>query len=112
MPAEDRKYKDGWSEYASSILEKLKELHADNKETKRSIDELKLAVEKLKINADEVDNLREWKKDVCEVWSATNMEEAQKEIYIQKGKWSTVYGVILAIQVAWVLIIAYVKSNV
>ena len=63
MPLEDRKYKDGWSEYAKSILDKLKELHIDNKETKRSLEELKLAVEKLKINAVEVDNLREWKRD-------------------------------------------------
>jgi hypothetical protein len=109
MPLEDRKYKDGWSEYAKSILDKLKELHIDNKETKRSLEELKLAVEKLKINADEVDNLREWKKDVSEVWSARNMEEAQKEIYVQKGKWSTVYGVILAINVAWVLLLAYLN---
>jgi len=107
---EGNKHKDGWSEYANSILEKLKELHADNKETKKSIDELKLAVEKLKISSEEVDNLREWKRDVCEVWSASNMEEAQKEIYIQKGKWSTVYGVILAVQVAWVLIIAYLNK--
>ena len=107
---EGNKHKDGWSEYANSILEKLKELHADNKETKKSIDELKLAVEKLKISSEEVDNLREWKRDVCEVWSASNMEEAQKEIYIQKGKWATVYGVILAVQVAWVLIIAYLNK--
>ena len=107
---EDKKYKDGWSEYAQSILEKLKELHSDNKETKKSIDELKLAVEKLKISSEEVDNLRDWKRDVSEIWSAKNMEEAQKEIYIQKGKWSTVYGVILAIQVAWVLVIAYLNK--
>ena len=110
MPTEDRKYKDGWSEYASSILEKLKELHADNKETKRSIDELKIAVEKLKISSEEVDNLRDWKRDVSEVWSARNMEEAQKEIYIQKGKWSTVYGVILALQIVWVVVVAYLNK--
>ena len=39
------------------------------------------------------------------------MDEAQKEIYLQKQKWSTVYGVIIAIQVLWGAIIAYINSG-
>ncbi len=107
----DEKHKDGWSEYAHSILDKLKELHSDNKKTRESIDEIKIAIAKLEINSEEVKALREWKKDVSEIWSAKNMEEAQKEIYIQKGKWSVVYGVIIAINVAWILITAYWKNK-
>ena len=45
-----------------------------------------------------------------EVWSPKNMAEAREEIYIQKSKWATVYGVILAIQVVWILILAYLKT--
>jgi len=110
MSSEDSKHKEGWDRYANSILDKLKELHEDSKETKKAIEELRISVEKLKISSEEVENLRQWKSSVSEVWSATNMEEAQKEIYIQKGKWSTVYGVILAIQVAWLLIVAYLNK--
>ena len=93
------------------ILEKLKELHIDNKKMREAIDEIKITIAKLEINSQETNALREWKKDVSDVWSASNMAEAQKQIYIQKGKWSTVYGVILAIQVAWLLVLANVKSK-
>tara|TARA_R100000951_G_scaffold116609_1_gene129331 strand:- start:4677 stop:5015 length:339 start_codon:yes stop_codon:yes gene_type:complete len=104
------KTKDGWPEFSNSVLEKLKDLHQCNRETRKSIDDLRLAVEKLKINGEEVKALKEWKKSVSEVWSASNMEEAHKEIYSQKQKWSTVYGVIVAIQVLWAVIIAYMNS--
>ena len=108
MGLEDKNNKDGWS---NLILEKLRQLHECNKETRKSIDELKFAVEKLKINGEEVKALKEWKRKVSEVWSASNMDEAQKEIYLQKQKWSTVYGVIIAIQVLWGAIIAYINSG-
>ncbi len=101
----------GWSEFASSILQKLKDLHECNKETRKSIDELKFAVEKLKINGEEVKALKEWKRKVSEVWSASNMEDAQKEIYLQKQKWATVYGIIIAIQVVWAVIIAFINME-
>lgn len=107
----ESKDKNGWSEFASSILQKLKDLHECNKETRKSIDELKMSVEKLKINGEEVKALKEWKKQVSEVWSASNMDDAQKEIYLQKQKWATVYGIIVAIQVLWAVVIAYINSD-
>lgn len=109
--ASEQSDKDGWSVLSSSILQKLKDLHECNKETKSSIDELKFAVEKLKMNGEEVKALKEWKRKVSEVWSASNMEEAQKEIYVQKQKWSTVYGIIIAIQVLWAVVIAYINTG-
>ena len=111
MGVEGKNNKDGWSEYATSILEKLRQLHECNKETRKSLDELKFAVEKLKINGEEVKVLKEWKKEVSEVWSASNMDDAQKEIYLQKQEWATVYGVIVAIQVLWAAIIAYINTG-
>ena len=107
----ESKDKNGWSEFSSLILQKLKDLHECNKETRKSIDELKMSVEKLKINGEEVKALKEWKKEVSEVWSASNMDDAQKEIYLQKQKWATVYGVIIAIQVLWAAIIAYINTG-
>jgi len=101
--------KDGWGEYAHTILSKLEELHADNKETKKAIDEIKLAIVKLEINKEEVNNIREWKKDVSNVWSPSHMEEAYKEIYSQKNKWTMAYGVIAAINVAWVVVMTLLK---
>lgn len=111
MSLEKPKTAEGWSEYANSILSKLSELHQDSQETRKSIDDLKLAVEKLKINQETVIKINDWKDNVMEVWSPKNMAEARKEIYIQKSKWSTVYGVILAIQVIWLIIISYLKKS-
>jgi len=111
MGTEDKDIKNGWSEFAQSVLDKLKELHDCNKETRKSVEELKFSVEKLKASNEDLKILKEWKKDVSEVWSASNMDEAQKEIYIQKGKWSTVYGIIIAIQVIWVVIVAYLNQT-
>jgi DNA repair ATPase RecN len=111
MSTDEKNINNGWAEYGNSILEKLKELHQCNKETRQALDELKFAVEKLKINGEEVKALREWKKEVCEVWSASNMEEAQKEIYSQKSKWSVIYGVIIALQVVWAAVIAYLNMD-
>ena len=39
------------------------------------------------------------------------MEDAQKEIYLQKQKWATVYGIIVAIQVLWAVVIAYINAD-
>jgi hypothetical protein len=107
---EDPKIKDGWSQYAHTILSKLEELHADNKETKKAIDEIRLAIVKLEINKEEVTTLREWKKEVVDIWSPIHMEAAQKEVYIQKGKWTMVYGIMIAINVGWIVVMALLKK--
>lgn len=111
MSLDEKNINSGWAEFANSILEKLKDLHQCNKETRKSLEELKFAVEKLKINQEEIKEIREWKKEVSEVWSASNMDDAQKEIYSQKAKWSIVYGVIIALQVMWAAIIAYLNTG-
>lgn len=103
------KIQNGWSEYAHTILSKIEELHKDNKQTQKDIAEIKLAIVKLEINKDEVNSLREWKKEVCEVWSTKNMDSAHREIYIQKGKWSTVWGVMIAVNIIWGIVLAYLK---
>jgi len=109
MSMEDSKnsVKNGWSEYAHTILNKLEELHADNKETKKAIDEIKLAIVKLEINKEEVVSLKEWKNQVADVWSPSHMATAQKEIYAQKAKWAVGYGVFIAAQVIWALILFF-----
>ena len=58
----------------------------------------------------EVKEIKDWKKEVLDVWSPVNMKEAEKEVYIQKGKWSIVYGVIVAINVVWIVVVAALKS--
>ena len=111
MSVEHPRTAEGWSEYAHTILMKLGELHQDSKETKQSIEELKFAVEKLKINQETIAKVDDWREEVMDVWSPRNMQEARKEIYVQKGKWATVYGVILTIQVIWIILVAYFKSK-
>ena len=105
-----KEYKEkGWGDYANTILDKINDLHKDHKETTKAISELTLAVEKLKINQEQVTALKQWKKEVTETWSSTQMKEAKDEIYVQKAKWSIVYGVIIAVNVIWAVIFAFLK---
>ena len=44
--------------------------------------------------------IKEWKENVQEVWSATQMKQAKAEIYKQKNQWAKVTGIIIvAIQI-------------
>jgi hypothetical protein len=99
----------GWAEYAQSILAKLKELHLEHKETKSSLDQLKMSIARLEHNQKELEDFKKWKEEVTNVWSASHMLEAQKEIYVQKGKWSVVYGVIIAVNIIWGVVLAAFK---
>jgi hypothetical protein len=55
----------------------------------------------------EVDELKEWKEKVQEVWSASQMKSAMDEIYKQKNQWAKVAGIIIVVQIIMSLIIAF-----
>lgn len=80
----------------------VSEMNANFKEINNTLSDFKTTIK-------EVKEIKDWKKEVYDVWSPTNMSKAEKEIYIQKGKWSVVYGVIIATQVLWAIIITLLK---
>lgn len=98
---------EGWAQYAHALLTRMEELHKDNKEIRNSIDEIKLAITRLEINGRDTKNLTKWKEDVTEVWSVTQMKEVKDEVYDQKTKWMVGYGVFIAAQIIWAIILGF-----
>jgi len=79
-------------------------------EMSNNFKEINNTLSDFKTTIKEVKEIKDWKKEVLDVWSPVNMKEAEKEVYIQKGKWSIVYGVIVAINVVWIVVVAALKS--
>lgn len=78
-------------------------------EMSNNFKEINTTLSDFKTTIKEVKEIKDWKKEVLDVWSPVNMKEAEKEVYIQKGKWSIVYGVIVAINVVWIVFVAALK---
>lgn len=83
-------------EYNELILDLLKEQGKDISDIKEDVAELKTAKHVIKEHKD-------WKRDVNDVWSPTQMKEVKDEVYEQKNKWLIGYGVFIAVQIGWVI---------
>ncbi len=98
---------------AELVLSKLNDLKRSQenivKEMTSNFKEINNTLSDFKTTMKEVKEIKDWKKEVSDVWSPINMKDAEKEIYIQKGKWSIVYGVIVAINVIWIVVVSALK---
>lgn len=66
-----------------------------------SLNELKEFKKKLeeKSIVTKVEDLDAWKDKVSEVWSPTQMQDAKKQVYQQKGKWIALLAIVGTLQV-------------
>jgi|TARA_R100000908_G_scaffold64851_1_gene50302 DNA repair exonuclease SbcCD ATPase subunit len=103
--------KNGWSEYGRLVLKELERLNEGQDKLKDEIDkkfqELNEKMSEFKNTEKDVDEIKEWKENVQEVWSATQMKQAKAEIYKQKNQWAKVTGIIIVVQIIMSLIIAF-----
>jgi len=103
--------KNGWSEYGRLVLKELERLNDGQDKLKEEIDkkfqELNEKMTEFKNTEKEVDELKEWKEKVTEVWSATQMKSVKDEVYKQKNQWAKVTGIIIVVQIIMSLIIAF-----
>jgi chromosome segregation ATPase len=103
--------KNGWSEYGRLVLKELERLNDGQDKLKEEIDkkfqELNEKMTEFKNTEKEVDELKEWKEKVQEVWSSSQMKQAKDEIYKQKNQWAKVTGIIIVVQIIMSLIIAF-----
>jgi hypothetical protein len=110
-PGNDNIAKNGWSEYGRLVLNELQRLNQGQDDLKKDLDarfsELNLKISDIKNLEKELEELKEWKEKVVEIWSVTQMEQSKDELYKQKNKWQVISGVIIAIQVIMGLIIAF-----
>ena len=103
--------KNGWSEYGRLVLKELERLNDGQDKLSAHFEsqfkELNEKMTEFKSTEKDVDELREWRGQVTEVWSPTQMRESKKELYGQKNKWSKVIGIVIAVQILFTLFIAF-----
>lgn len=106
--------RNGWSEYGRLVLKELERLNEGQIELKRDIDQkfqdLNEKMTEFKGTERDVEDLKEWKEKVTEVWSPSQMKQSKDEIYAQKNKWVMVAGIIIALQVLLTLFITFKDS--
>lgn len=103
--------KNGWSEYGRLVLAQLEQLTTGQERLRADMDkrfkEINETLSDFKNTEREVNELKEFKEKVNEVWSPSQMKEAKDELYHQKSKWQLVVGVGIAVQVLWVIIVFF-----
>ena len=112
MPIEnDNISNNGWSEYGRLVLKELERLNEGQDQIRKDMDhkfnELNLRMTEFKSTEKDVEELKEWKGKISEVWSPTQMRQSKNEVYDQKNRWSRVVGIMAAVQVIVTLLIAF-----
>lgn len=94
--------KNGWSEYGRLVLKELERLNEGQEKLRSDLEQkfnqLNEKISDFKNTEKEVDELKEWKGKVTEVWSVTQMKQSKDEIYNQKNMWTKVIGISIGVQ--------------
>lgn len=102
--------KNGWSEYGRLVLNELQRLNQGQDELKKDLDakflELNAQISEVKTIEKELEEIKEWRERVVEVWSVPQMKQSKDEIYTQKNRWQIVTGIVIAIQVIIGIVVA------
>lgn len=103
--------KNGWSEYGRLVLNELKRLNEGQDTLKKDFEDkfnlLSSTISGFKGTADEVNDLKEWKSRVTEVWSPTQMKDACDQVYKLKGDNQKIVGVFIVLQIIFTIILAF-----
>jgi hypothetical protein len=103
--------KNGWSEYGRLVLAQLEQLTLGQENLREDMDkrfkEINETLSDFKTTEKEVQELKEFKDKVTEIWSPTQMKDAKQELYEQKSKWQLVVGIGIAVQVGWIILLFF-----
>src|SRR3990167_5088993 len=95
--------KDSWQEYSKLVLSELERLHIGQESLKKEMNEKFTEINEklgdLQHASNSISTLQQWKDNVTEVWSVTQMQQAKNQVYAQKNRWAIITGVVIAIQV-------------
>lgn len=111
MPENDNISNNGWAEYGRLVLKELERLNEGQDKLREDFDkkfaELNEKMTEFKSTEKEVQDLKDWREKVTEVWSPSQMKQSKDELYDQKNKWSRVVGIIITIQILFTLFVAF-----
>ena len=100
----------GWNEYSRLVLAELEKLNKNVGELSRDIDHLKEEMTKIKGLKYGVDDLKEWRKDISEVASPTQLKELTNEVQSLKTFKTVATNVWAVVQIGFGIFIAYFKK--
>ena len=100
----------GWNEYSRLVLAELEKLNKNVGELSRDIDHLKEEMTKIKGLKYGVDDLKEWRKDISEVASPTQLKELTNEVQSLKTFKTVATTVWAVVQIGFGIFIAYFKK--
>ena len=97
----------GWNEYSRLVLKELESLAANIQALNSEIQELKQEIARMREREDRVDELREWKANIDEIASPSQLNQKFNEVEELKQfktKAVTIFAVvqfIMAVAVGW-----------
>ena len=118
MNSKEESKQDDWSKYSRLVLNELKRLNEGQQKISTEMDsrfkEINDTLTDFKTTiqgtSKDVNDLKDWKKDVIEVWSSSQMKEGKDEIYTQKGQWTKWMGILIGVQLMVGIIIFFLKK--
>ena len=103
--------RNGWSEYGRLVLAELQRLNQGQDDMKKDLDakflELNNKISAFNTLEKDIAELSAWKKEVIEVWSASQMKQSKDEIYKQKGYYQRVIGIVITVNILFTILIAF-----
>lgn len=99
----------GWNEYSRLVLAELEKLNKNVGELSTDIDHLKEDMTKIKSLKYGVDDLKEWRKDISEVSSPTQLKELTDEVQSLKTFKTVAVTVWAVVQIGFGIFIAFFK---
>tara|TARA_R110002020_G_scaffold91096_3_gene221485 strand:+ start:7213 stop:7536 length:324 start_codon:yes stop_codon:yes gene_type:complete len=99
----------GWNEYSRLVLAELEKLNSNVSSLSKDIDNLKEDMTKIKSLKYGVDDLKEWRKDVSEVASPTQLKELTNDVQSIKTFKTVAVTIWAVVQIGFGLFIAFFK---
>lgn len=99
----------GWNEYSRLVLAELEKLNSNVDALSIDIDHLKEEMTKIKSLKYSVDDLKEWRKDISEVASPTQLKELTDEVQSLKTFKTVAVTVWAVVQIGFGIFIAFFK---
>jgi len=72
--------KNGWNEYSRLVLTELEKLNNSVEEISDDITDLRQEITKIKSIKYDIIDIKEWRKDVSEIVSPTQLKEVRKDV--------------------------------
>jgi|SaaInlStandDraft_5_1057022.scaffolds.fasta_scaffold427201_1 ribosomal protein L29 len=96
----------GWNEYSRLVLAELEKLNNSVEELSDDITDLRQEITKIKSIKHDIADIKEWRKDLSEVVSPTQLKEVRKDIDNLKTFKTISTTVWLVVQIAFGIAIA------